>query len=166
MARRNPVLLSAFALSAAGAFGCASNHTPAPGGSGSAAPGSAGTPASITVVPAASCSDAPAPMIAPDAADPLCTPGLPQVSFQRDVAPLVRCTGEACHVPWSYSTLVAQPSTACCDRRFIVDPGHPTTSQLIQAVSDDDSCVGRMGQLEAPEIATLVAWICEGAPND
>ncbi len=128
--------------------------------------GSAGTPASVIVVPVGSCSAAPAPMIAPGDADPMCTPGMPQVSYQRDVAPLTRCTGEACHVPWSYATLVDKPSTACCDKRLIVDPGHPSTSHLVQAVSDVDSCVGRMGQLEAPAIAVIVAWICEGAPDN
>jgi len=128
--------------------------------------GSAGTPNSIIVVPVASCSAAPDPMIAPGAADPLCTAGMPTVTFAQDVAPLVRCTGEACHNAWSYGTLVGKQSLACCDKRLIVDPGHPSTSHLVQAVSDMDSCVGRMGQLEAPEIATIVAWICEGAPDN
>jgi hypothetical protein len=82
------------------------------------------------------------------------------------VAPLVGCTGEACHVPWSYGTLVGRQSLACCDGRLIVDPFHPSASHLVQAVSDTDSCVGRMGELEAPAIASIVAWICQGAPDN
>lgn len=160
------MLLLALAASTLLACSESNNHTAAPSGSASGATGSAGTPASIVVPPVASCSAAPAPALAPGDADPLCTPGLSQVSFARDVAPLVGCTGESCHVPWSYSTLVGRQSVACCDMRLLVDPFHPSTSHLVQAVSDTDSCVGRMGELEPPAIATIVAWICEGALNN
>lgn len=127
--------------------------------------GSAGTPASIVVPPVPSCSAAPVPTVAPDV-DPLCTPGTSAVSFARDVSPLVACSGEACHLAWSYSTLVGRQSLACCDKRLIVDPYHPSTSHLVQAVRDVDSCVGLMGDLEPSAIATIVAWVCEGAPDN
>jgi hypothetical protein len=39
-------------------------------------------------------------------------------------------------------------------------------SHLVQAISDEDSCVGRMGDLDAAQVAIVVAWICEGAPDN
>jgi hypothetical protein len=165
MNRPTPLLF--FVLTAAVPAACSGsdNHTTAPGGSGSAALGSAGTPA-VVVPPVPSCSGAPAPAVATSAPDPACVAGASAVSFERDVAPLVGCTGEACHVPWSYSTLVGRQSATCCDMRLLVDPFHPSTSHLVQAVTDTGSCVGRMGELEPPAIATIVAWICQGAPDN
>ena len=156
------------ALAATAPSSCSegNNHTTTPGGSGSGSTGSAGTPASIVVMPVASCSAAPLPVLTPGDVDPLCTAGTSAVSYARDVAPLVGCSGESCHMPWSYSTLVGRQSLACCDMRLIVDPYHPSTSHLVQAVRDVDSCVGRMGDLDASAVATIVAWICEGAPQN
>ena len=39
-----------------------------------------------------------------DSADPLCSATVPPVSFQREVARLVGCTGEICHARWTYDT--------------------------------------------------------------
>jgi hypothetical protein len=101
-------------------------------------------------------------------ADPLCTPDLPSVSYAKDVVPILSsCGGEICHVPWQYQTLVGQRSTACCDHRWLVEPGQPSASHVIQAVRGIGACVSQMpldeGSLPSAEIATLVAWVCQGA---
>jgi len=98
--------------------------------------------------------------------DPLCTPNLPEVSFAQDVAHLVGCSGEVCHAGWKYASLVGRASVTCCDHRLVVDPGHPSASHLVQAVSGTSDCVERMGSLTDEQIATIVAWICEGAPDN
>lgn len=104
-----------------------------------------------------------------DSADPLCSTAVAAVPFQPDVARLVSCTGEICHARWSYDTLVNQPSRTCCDQRTLVSPRHPSTSHLVQALRGTSPCVPRMplgGQLSDSDIATVIAWICQGAPND
>lgn len=98
--------------------------------------------------------------------DPLCTQVPSEVSFQRDVLPLVHCSGEACHQAWTYATLVNHASRACCDHRPIVEAGQPSASHLVQAITDVDSCVGRMGDLDDAQVALVIAWICEGAPDN
>jgi hypothetical protein len=120
---------------------------------------------SIAVPTSTACAEgaAGAPGLEPD---PLCTDGLPEVSYANDVASLVGCSGEACHIPWRYESLVDQRSSACCDHRFIVAPGHPSQSHLYQAVTGTSDCVGRMGELDAAQIEQIVAWICEGAPHN
>jgi hypothetical protein len=104
-----------------------------------------------------------------DSADPLCATAVPAVSFERDVARLVGCTGEICHARWTYDTLVNQSSSACCDHRALVAPGYPSTSHLVQALRGTSPCVPRMplgGQLSDSDIATVIAWICQGAPDN
>jgi hypothetical protein len=98
--------------------------------------------------------------------DPTCASAAEQISFQRDVAPLVNCSGEACHQAWNYGTLVGHDSNACCDHRPLVSPGWPSASHLFQAVTGVDSCVGRMGALDDAQVSVIAAWICEGAPNN
>ena len=105
------------------------------------------------------------------ARDPQCLVGAPAVSFARDVAPILAgCTGEVCHAPWSYDTLFGQRSTACCDQRWLVVPGQPSASHVVQAVTGIGACVPQMplneGSLSNAEIATLVAWVCQGALNN
>lgn len=100
--------------------------------------------------------------------DPQCTASAPAVSFTNDVMPiLTACTGEICHAPWRYDTLVGQHSAACCDHRWLVLPGQPSASHVVQAVEGMGACVSQMpldeGSLSPPEIATLVAWVCQGA---
>jgi hypothetical protein len=101
-------------------------------------------------------------------ADPLCSQSSPSVSFAADVLPiLAQCTGEICHAPWSYATLVSQHSTACCDHRFLVEPRWPSASHVVQAVRGLGACVSQMpldeGSLPDDQIATLMAWVCQGA---
>ncbi len=121
---------------------------------------------------AAICSDGSVPKdSAPGGPDPLCTAGLPSVSYANNVAPiLAQCSGEVCHAPWSFDTTVDKPSTACCDRRWLVAPGQPSASHLIQAVLGVAACVPQMpldeGSLAQADLDTLIAWVCEGAPNN
>ena len=140
--------------------------TPSPRAERSAAAGAGGTGSFLVpIVGAGGCADI--PVSAPDAGpDPLCTGAIPEVSFQHDVLPLVHCSGETCHQAWTYGTLIGRASQACCDRRPLVAPGRPSASHLVQAISDTDSCVGRMGDLAPEQIATVVAWVCEGAPDN
>jgi hypothetical protein len=106
-----------------------------------------------------------------DAGDPLCTPNLPKVSYTNDVAPiLAQCSGEVCHAPWDVANTVGQRSKACCDQRWLIAPGQPSDSHIIQAVRGTGACVPQMpldqGVLPAASIATLVAWVCQGATNN
>lgn len=119
----------------------------------------------VPIGASAGCTDTPDVPV-PDGPDPLCLGAPAAISFQRDVIPLVHCSGEACHQAWTYRTLVGRASHACCDQRLIVSPGQPSASHLVQAISDVDSCVGRMGDLGTAQVATVVAWICEGAPDN
>lgn len=105
----------------------------------------------------------------PDDSDALCATPAPPVSFARDVSRLVGCTGEACHSPWTYDSLVRQASEACCDHRLLVDPGHPSNSQLVQALLGISPCTLRMplyGQMSDTDIATVIDWVCQGARRD
>ncbi len=108
--------------------------------------------------------------VAASDSDPLCQQGgRATLSFARDVAPNVGCTGEVCHQPWAYDTLVAQHSHVCCDERPIVEPFHPSRSHLVETLLGTSPCVGRMppsGQLPAQTITDVIAWICQGAPNN
>jgi hypothetical protein len=102
------------------------------------------------------------------AIDPLCTTSSPAVSFTADVLPILKlCTGEICHAPWKYDTLVGQRSTTCCDHRWLVLPGQPSVSHVVQALRATNACVPQMpldeGSLAASDIATIVAWVCQGA---
>ncbi len=100
----------------------------------------------------------------------MCDPNAASVSYSRDIAPvLAGCSGEVCHAPWDYGTLVNQPSRACCDRRLLVAPDHPSFSLLTQALTGIDSCVGTMpqnGQLAPAEIRTMINWVCQGAQDN
>jgi hypothetical protein len=100
------------------------------------------------------------------AVDPLCAASTPTVSFAKDVAPiLVGCTGEICHASWTYNTLVGQKSNACCDHRWLILPGQPSSSHVVQALNGI-GCVPRMplgGELPESSIATITAWVCQGA---
>ena len=123
------------------------------------------------VAPGQSCSGAAADAGAepPNTPDPLCASATPALSFAKDVAPLVGCTGEICHARWTYDSLVLRASSACCDHRLLVDPQRPSESHLVQALQGASPCVPRMpldGRLSDAQIATVVAWICQGAANN
>jgi hypothetical protein len=107
---------------------------------------------------------------ATDASDPLCTPDLPKVSYANDVVPvLAQCSGDACHA-WNFGNTVGQHSVSCCDYRWLIEPGQPSASHLIQAVRGVGACVSQMplgeGVLPKASINTLVAWVCQGATKD
>ena len=104
-------------------------------------------------------------------ADPQCAVNVPAVSFANDVMPiLAACTGEVCHAPWRYDTLLGQHSVVCCDHRWLVSPGLPSASHVVQAVKGVGACVPQMpldeGSLSQMEIATLIAWVCQGGLNN
>jgi hypothetical protein len=127
----------------------------------------------VTMPDTSACRSSPAPAALPDGGvDPLCTASLPHVSFAVDVMPvLATCTGEICHAPWRYDTLVGTRSSACCDHRWLVAPGQPTASHVVEAVlGNSNACVSQMpldeGSLSQSELATIVAWICQGALDD
>ena len=94
------------------------------------------------------------------------------VAFARDVAPLLAsCTGEICHAPPTFAGLVGVPSRECCDGRALVAPGDASTSYLVTKLAGVDLCSGGQMPLDRPPLsasaqATIVAWICEGAPDD
>jgi hypothetical protein len=93
---------------------------------------------------------------------------LPSVSFGKNVSPILGvCSGEVCHAPWQYATLVGAQSESCCDHRWLVEPGQPSNSHLIQAVRGVGACVPQMplgeGSLAASDISALIAWVCAGA---
>ena len=141
-------------------------HAPESTGAGGS-PGTAGSGSSIIPLGVAGgC------VVTPDGpgvdagSDPVCAGMTAQVSYQRDVQPLVNCSGEVCHQAWTYATLSGHASTTCCDHRPLVEPGWPSDSHLYQAITGVDSCVGRMGALNDAQVAVVAAWICEGAPNN
>lgn len=114
------------------------------------------------------CHGGTAPPTSTGAPDPQCAASLPSVSFAKDVVPVLgMCTGEICHAPWRYDTMVGRHSTACCDGRWLVAPGQPSASHIIQAVRGAGACVPQMpldeGTLADADIAKLVAWVCQGA---
>ncbi|HEV8549909.1 MAG TPA: hypothetical protein VGQ57_12790, partial [Polyangiaceae bacterium] len=158
-------------VSIAGALGLVVlSCSDSPGGSEPApraSPSGSSKPSGIVVPSIASCPDAGAASVpfadtagAPATeADPLCTAISTQVSYQRDVAPLISCSGEICHAPWHYDTLVGRPSSVCCDHRPLVSPGSPSGSHLYQVVTGTSDCISRMGDLTSSNVATLVAWI-------
>ena len=154
------LVLTGFALAACGS-------TSPPRAEPSANGGGGGTGALvIPIVGAGGCADVPGAAAVDAGPDPLCAGTSADISFQRNVLPLVHCSGEACHQAWTYGTLAGRASHACCDGRLLVSPGQPSASHLVQALRDVDSCVGRMGDLDAEQIATVVGWVCEGAPDN
>ncbi len=116
------------------------------------------------------CSGGTTPAHLTDAADPLCTSALPHVSYINDVLPLLSgCSGEVCHASWDYGNTVNQHSIACCDHRWLVLPGQPSASHIIQAVRGIGACVPQMpddGALTESSVNKLVAWVCQGATTE
>jgi hypothetical protein len=88
------------------------------------------------------------------------------VSYQRDIAPVLRgCTGELCHVPWSYPAIVNVAATECCDGRKIIAPGDPGHSYLLQKIRGVDLCGNsvKMANISASTARLIEDWICAGA---
>lgn len=95
------------------------------------------------------------------------------VSYAHDVVPIFNnCTGEGgCHQAPNRTTTVGIAAYECCDGRFIIAPGNPDESYLVDKIEDHDKCQGvRMpfggAMLPQSEILTIVRWICEGAPDN
>jgi hypothetical protein len=90
------------------------------------------------------------------------------------VAPLFSgCAGETCHEsPWTQPELVDIVAYECCDGRFLVAPGDPNHSYLVDKLEGTMLCQGHRMPLSGPpyftaeQIATVRAWICSGAPAD
>lgn len=108
----------------------------------------------------------------PDTDPPHEEPPPPATRFSRDVRPILEaynCT--SCHSTWmNHDGLVGVNSTrGGCSGQPRVAPGNPDGSTLIRHVSGT-SCGRRMptsgAGLTAAEIATLRAWVSEGAPNN
>jgi hypothetical protein len=97
------------------------------------------------------------------------------VSYRSDVLPILtgNCNGEVCHNgTWGGSSaadfLVNARAPECCDGRFLVRPGDPDHSYLVQKLRGRDLCVGRKMPLDRTlsdaDVSTLTDWVCEGAP--
>lgn len=98
------------------------------------------------------------------------------VSYVTDVVPVfaANCGGEVCHNgQWggggAYENLVDVRAPECCDGRKLVLPGDPNRSYLVQKLKGIDLCAGSRMPLDRKiddrDVATLIDWICEGAPN-
>lgn len=91
------------------------------------------------------------------------------VSFATDVQPILSgCTGELCHGPWLYASVVGKLATECCDGRLLVAPGDPARSYLLDKVRAHDLCKGAPMPLGFPplpdaKIQAIADWICLGA---
>jgi hypothetical protein len=95
-----------------------------------------------------------------------------EVDYVAQVEPILAgCYGETCHDfsrRSSVEALVGAPADECCNQRALVAPGHPEQSYLIDKLEGKRLCYGaRMplgrSPLPAADIATLAAWICQGA---
>ena len=103
------------------------------------------------------------------------------MSFLADVEPLLvdGCTSAGCHgfpnaaadldlrAGSAYDDLVSVPSSQC-DDRLRVAPGQSDASYLIDKLTGVNLCFGtkmpKSGQgYSAEQIATISAWICQGA---
>jgi hypothetical protein len=110
-----------------------------------------------------------------------CGPSAP-VSFAADLEPMFEasCGGGNCHsgpnvasaldlTPGvAYGALVG-PSSPKCGVPFVV-PTDPAASYLVDKLTGLGICDGNQmpnnGSLSAAQVATVVAWICQGAPQN
>jgi hypothetical protein len=105
-------------------------------------------------------------------------PGAAAVSFRSDVAPIIEKHCVGCHIPGKPGTeasgfVVDSYAALMKGTKFgpVVLPGDPVSSTLIRLVEGraDPSINMPHGQgdkLSATEIATLRAWVQQGAKND
>ena len=100
-----------------------------------------------------------------------CVAQNPNVSFSKDVAPILpSCFGELCHT-WNYELLTQNRSAECCDKRKIIEPREPSHSYLFQKVTGQDLCglSRRMplgGTLTDTQVQAIFDWICLGAQDN
>ena len=107
-------------------------------------------------------------------------PSTGPVSFQTNITPLIgHCsTGDGCHgalvgrlLTWPYQALVNVVAADCPDKRVIVKPGDPSSSYLVEKLLGAGMCSGERMPLKGTPLsdaymATIEAWICQGAPNN
>jgi hypothetical protein len=114
--------------------------------------------------------------VPPADAPQIACPSSAAVSFKNDVAPLIgHCSGDGCHglgrlLTWPYQALVNMPAD-CGDGRVIVKPGDPGASYLVDKLLGAAMCKGdrmplRGTPLSDASMATIEAWICQGAANN
>jgi hypothetical protein len=124
--------------------------------------------------------DAPAPCFPLDGAT---SPDGEPVSFSQDVLPkLMICANFECHGGLAgnldlnsghqYTSLVGKRAGECGDGRLYVDPGHSDRSYFIDKLRGSIChCAGDRMPLGGPfltdaDIAMLITWVDEGAPNN
>jgi hypothetical protein len=101
-----------------------------------------------------------------------CTPSR-QRDFVSEVQPLfASCSGEICHsfTAHQLAAEVGQASAECCPKRWLIAPGAPERSYLLDKLRAERLCAGApmpldQPPLSEPEIQTISDWICEGAPT-
>ena len=117
--------------------------------------------------------------------DGICECSTTPLSFDTDVQSIftAHCASNGCHggpspkedmsleVGEAHANLVGVEANQCVDGRLRVDPGTPDDSYLIHKLTAVDICAGVQmpsvggpsGDLDADQIATIAAWICQGA---
>jgi hypothetical protein len=108
-----------------------------------------------------------------DAADAAPCDASSDVSYSATVAPILSgCTGELCHAAWTRTLLVGRRSKECCDGRFLVVPGDPAQSYVVDKIGDHDLCGASSPMplggpaLSSGDIRAISDWICLGALED
>jgi hypothetical protein len=94
------------------------------------------------------------------------------VSYTKDIVPIFSgCTNEQCHPPWTRDSTLNQPETECCDGRPLIQPGDPNGSYLVDKIKGHPC--GHTQAMPLPpdsiddtQIALIVGWVCEGAPEN
>lgn len=124
--------------------------------------------------------------------DGVCTCGASaDLGYAADIEPILtnRCASAGCHEKTmvgrtttpaqedlsladgqGYANLVGVEANQCDDGRLRVDPGSPSTSYIMQKLTNTNLCFGtqmpKTGQsLPQSELDLIAAWICSGAPE-
>ncbi len=95
----------------------------------------------------------------------------PEVSFHRDVFPLLRANCIACHKPGKAKGQLDLTSHAALMKGgkegAALQPGKPHESRLIEDISGDVPAMPDEGEpLTADEVAVFEKWIAQGAADD
>jgi hypothetical protein len=105
------------------------------------------------------------------------------VSFSGSILPLLQiCANTECHgnlaggldlsAGHQYTSLVGQAARECSDGRLYVDPGHSERSYFVDKLRGSIChCSGERMPLGGPylsdaDIASIIMWVDEGAPNN
>ncbi len=94
------------------------------------------------------------------------TPAAGQVSFSRDVSPIFESRCVICHgeTQGLYLTDYQSVMRGSVNGPVVI-PGNPQRSRLVQMVRPGQMPYGGP-PLTADEIAVIVAWVADGAPNN